>query len=401
MRLIMGCLLLLLIAVASPADAVFREATSPAGHHSGEPWLYVTPGGVVYLSWVEAHGDSLHRFLFSTLGAEGWSESRVIAQGSDWFVNWADVPSIVATDEGWLAAHWLKKSGSDTYAYDIKVSQSFDGGREWSSPVTPHSDGTQTEHGFASLLPTADGLMLAWLDGRNFAGESPSESMTVRAGWLGRDGRMSNERALDERTCDCCPTAIVLTDAGVLVGYRDRSADEIRDITLVRYAEQKWRKEAWGSQDGWEIAGCPVNGPAIDASGTAVALAWFTMAGGKASVYCTLSDDGGATFQGRIRVDGSDPVGRVDVVATPDGGAVVCWIERTEGAAELRVRAISPQGALFPPVVATQISAKRSSGYPRIIRSGTDVMVAWTSIEGAPQVRTATAGLESLKEVGR
>jgi hypothetical protein len=93
--------------------------------------------------------------------------AKVVATGTDWFVNWADVPSVMRLDDGGLVGHWLQKSGSSAYAYDVKLSRSGDDGRSWSPAFTPHSDGTKTEHGFASLLqmPGA-GLGLLWLDGR-------------------------------------------------------------------------------------------------------------------------------------------------------------------------------------------------------------------------------------------
>ena len=54
-----------------------------------------------------------------------------------------------------------------TYAYDVRLAYSKDEGRSWSPSFTPHTDGTRTEHGFASLfeMPGA-GLRLVWLDGR-------------------------------------------------------------------------------------------------------------------------------------------------------------------------------------------------------------------------------------------
>jgi hypothetical protein len=67
-----------------------------------------------------------------------------------------------------LAAHWLVKRGSATYAYDVNITQSKDGGKSWSKPIVPHRDNTQTEHGFVSLIPLNDGRLGAnWLDGRN------------------------------------------------------------------------------------------------------------------------------------------------------------------------------------------------------------------------------------------
>ena len=69
--------------------------------------------------------------------------------------------------DGSLAAHWLVKSGSGTYAYDVNISRSKDGGRTWDRPFIPHTDGTQTEHGFVSLLPLRDGRLGAvWVEGQ-------------------------------------------------------------------------------------------------------------------------------------------------------------------------------------------------------------------------------------------
>ena len=105
----------------------------------------------------------------TTSSETGWSEARDVASGDNFFVNWADVPSVRALADGSLAAHWLQKSGAGTYAYDVKLSFSKDRGRTWTPAVSPHSDGTQTEHGFASLFqaPGAGaGLGLVWLDGR-------------------------------------------------------------------------------------------------------------------------------------------------------------------------------------------------------------------------------------------
>ena len=49
--------------------------------------------------------------------------------GYDWFVNWADVPSVVRLANGTLAGHWLQKSGADTYAYDVRLAYSHDDGK--------------------------------------------------------------------------------------------------------------------------------------------------------------------------------------------------------------------------------------------------------------------------------
>ena len=105
---------------------VLRDATSPAGPDSREPELYATADGQVILSWVEKIGASRYALRFAKQDAAGWSEARKVAEGDNWFVNWADFPSVIALRDGSLAAHWLVKSGSGTYAYDINISLSKD-----------------------------------------------------------------------------------------------------------------------------------------------------------------------------------------------------------------------------------------------------------------------------------
>src|SRR4029450_12594820 len=102
---------------------------SPAAAGSGQPQLSVSSRGVL-LSWGEQAGDRA-TLRFSERTAGGWSAARSIASGTDWFVNWADVPSVVRLSDGTLAAHWLQKSGAGTYAYDVRLSYSRADGRPW------------------------------------------------------------------------------------------------------------------------------------------------------------------------------------------------------------------------------------------------------------------------------
>ena len=117
---------------SSDWSVVIRDVASPAGAESGQPQLTASRGAAI-LSWIERHGAGA-TLKIAQRTAGGWSEARVVAAGNDWFVNWADVPSVIRLDEGTLAAHWLQKSGADTYAYDVRLSFSKDDGRTWSSP---------------------------------------------------------------------------------------------------------------------------------------------------------------------------------------------------------------------------------------------------------------------------
>ena len=376
----------------------FQEIESPAAPGSGLPNFFVTPGGTVLLSWVEPGAEKQSALRFARLDGEAWAAPQTIAEGDDWFINWADFPSIVALGDSALAAHMLVKSGPDTYAYDVQITQSLDGGQTWSPPVKPHRDGTLSEHGFVAMLPTHDGRLLAtWLDGRNTGGGHDGHgggAMTLRAATLGPDGALADEVELDGRVCDCCQTSAARTAHGAVVAYRDRSDREIRDIAVVRLDENGWSTPRVVYEDGWEIAGCPVNGPAVAADNARVAVAWFTAAADTPRVRVALSEDGGQTFGPATTVDDGEPIGRVDVTLLPDGGVLVSWVEKTSSGAAIRVRRIHPDGTREASATVAPTSPKRASGFPQLARRGTDLYIAWTNADADPlQLHTAVATL--------
>jgi hypothetical protein len=371
---------------------------SPAGASSGEPQLSVQ-GDQVILSWIESQG-SRATLKFAERTATGWSQPRTASSGNDWFVNWADVPSVVRLADGVLVAHWLQKSGPSTYAYDVRLSYSGDNGRTWVPSFTPHHDGTKTEHGFASLfqIPSA-GLGLVWLDGRAMKADPhdgiEAGDMSVRFAGFDRSWNQTADAAVDMRVCECCPTAAAVTSEGPIAAYRNRGPDELRDIYITRLENGKWSDPTPVHHDGWRIAGCPVNGPALAARGRQVAIAWFTAPQNEGRAFVAFSQDAGRTFSAPIRVDDAGTLGRVDVELLDDGAAVVSWIEPANQRAEFRVRQVGTTGVKSEPVTVSSISSSRASGYPRLARRGNELLFAWTEATArASRVLTAKARLE-------
>jgi hypothetical protein len=370
---------------------------SPAASGSGEPNLSAGPDGRVYLSWLEPAGDSAHALRFSTLENGAWSAPRTIAQRSDFFVNWADFPSVVPLSDRALAAHWLQRSGSSRYAYEVRISQSADGGETWSEPLVPHRDDTPTEHGFVSLFPVGDSLGAIWLDGRNFAraakGESANMMLLMTA--MGPGGAAGAERVLDERVCDCCQTSLAVASSGPIVVYRDRLEAEIRDISIARWSDTGWSRGTTVHADNWTIDACPVNGPAIAAAGGRVAVAWFTNARDSARVYLATSGDAGVTFEPPVRIDDGNPIGRVDVELDDRGGAIVSWMEFTsDQQADVRVRRTGADGTPGPSTIVARTTGARASGFPRMVARGADLIFAWTEAGTPSRIRVARAPLE-------
>jgi len=385
-------------AASAPAWPLRIEAVpTPASANTANPQFTVSTRGVL-MSWVEQQDDTA-TLKFSERSAGKWSEPRVAASGSNWFVNWADVPSVLRLADSTLVAQWLQKSGTSADAYDVRLSYSADEGKTWAASFTPHHDGTPTEHGFVSMLQAGDGLGLVWLDGRatggsehgaGHAGAAPG-AMTVRYATYDRKWKQTADEAVDLRVCDCCPTSATVTSEGPVVVYRDRSDTEVRDISIARLENGRWTAGTSVNRDNWQIQACPVNGPAISARGKQVAVAWFTGVNDKPRAFAAFSADGGRTFGAPVRLDEEMSLGRVDIELLPDGSAAAAYIEQSGQRALLKVRRIGPDRTRSDPVVVAALASNRASGYPRMALNGDELVFAWTDREGGSQVRTAVA----------
>ena len=378
---------------------------SPAGANSAQPQLTVSDRGVL-LSWIERDGARA-TLKFAERTSSGWTPARTVASGTDWFVNWADVPSVLRRRDGALAAHWLQKSGQGTYAYDVRLSFSKDDGRVWSPSLVPHHDNTQTEHGFVSLFQMPDaggGLGLIWLDGRGMASSSPSArgghvrgNMALRFSSFDRQWQQTPETQIDSRVCECCPTAAAVTSEGPIVAFRNRAVDEARDIFVSRFEKGHWTQPAAAHHDGWQINACPVNGPALSADGRNVVLGWFTGKENQPQAYAAFSADAGRTFGPPIRLDDGVSNGRVDVELLPDGSALALYIEYSDRRPRLNVRRVERSGLRSEPITIGAIEDGRASGYARVARYGNELVFAWVAREDTPRVRTAIARLHASR----
>lgn len=365
---------------------------SPAGASSSEP-QFTGEAGRVVLSWMETHGP--HATLkFTTHSASGWAAPKTAISGDNLLLNSFDVPAVRQLADGTLVAQWLQSSGADpdSDAYDIRLSVSHDHGRTWSRPTSPHHDGTKTEHGFVSIFePQGSAFGLIWLDGRATNPEAETGDMALRASLYDAQGKQLKEMVVSSRVCDCCSTSAAQTSDGVIVAYRNRSKDEIRDIYTSRFTGGQWSTGMPVHNDGWRINACPINGPSISARGNNVAVGWFTGKDNQGKAFAAFSNDGGKTFGAPTRVDDASSGGRLAVQLLEDGSAAVMWVENANGHSQLEFRTVTPGGQRSAPITIS----KTAGGVPRLAYDGKDLLFSWTEgKEGAAQIRTARVSMK-------
>jgi hypothetical protein len=391
-------------ALASGAPLATREVAIATGDGAGQASVAVDPREGFVVTWQEQDGSG-HALRFAVVDREGRERRRgLVARGENWFVNWADFPSLAVLDNGDWVTHWLVRNGEDPHGYDIRLARSRDAGRTWETPVSPHDDGTPTQHGFVSLVPAgSDRVLVIWLDGRRGAAvgnnadavhgdaHDHDETMAIRSVLLSRDGVPREARELDDSTCSCCQTDALRVAGRTLLAYRNRTPDEVRDIAVMqRTADGEWQAPRVLHDDGWRIEGCPVNGPAIAAAGDSVLVVWPTAAQDEMETRyvirpaARLAD--GTAGPMRVLASGAQTRGRLDAAAWRRG-FLVTWLGREAGVDGLQLTQLGGDGAVVAQQTLVSLSMGRISGNPRLASWRDGALVVW--VEPATQTSVA------------
>ena len=400
----------------NPADqgldsqkGIVFNLSNPTKTQSQTPRLFSNPSAL-YMSWVSTT-DAVDYLHYATYKGDTWSTPEVIAWGDTWFTNWADFPAI-AQNKGSLLTSYLQKSDQATYSYDVMLNYKNRDSISWKKNFILHKDATKTEHGFVSMIPAnnQDEFFVTWLDGRNTLESNPADhengnhssggAMTLRGAMVDIQGKVVNSQELDHRICDCCQTSAAMTLNGPVVVYRDRSHQEIRDISIVRWqTNNTWSAPKTIHEDSWKIAGCPVNGPAVAAFEKNLAVAWFTAANDIPKVQVVFSSDNGVTFGKPIHINTQQTLGRVDIVALNTNEFVVCWMEQdSNDVAYVQIAKISSTGEKGSTITLAKTKGGRAAGFPQIELLNGNIYAAMTLLDDTniPYIKTMRVGVKDL-----
>ena len=354
---------------------------TPAGSMS--PHLSTSKSNITILNWLEPTDDG-HRIQFSKYDS-GWAKPSTVTNGNDWFINWADFPSVINFNQNEYAAHWLKKSGESTYAYDAYISISKNNGKSWSQPIKAHEDETQTEHGFLSFYEHKNELGFIYLDGRKMANKATNDkshsSMSLRSGSIDSNSKLNNTQNIDGLVCECCQTDITVTDRGPIGVYRDRSEEEYRDIYITKLENESWTEGKPLHLDNWKINGCPVNGPVIAGNNNEITVAWYTRSGGKSNIKIAKSFDYGETFNEPLLIGTNETVGHISMTTDNKRNTWLLWQKTAKkGLVELVLTKIEPDSNQIMHKIIEEAGKSPRFSFPQIARNGETIILAYTTV---------------------
>ena len=171
--------------------------------------------------------------------------------------------------------------------------------------------------------------------------------------------------------------------------YDGRNPRRLRD-SASRPANGRCQSSC--TRDNFKIEACPINGPAIAASGKDVAIAWFTAPNEKQQSLVAFSHDGGRTFGKAAKVEDEGTLGRMQIALAPDGAAVVGWVEFANEKSTFKVRRIDAAGVRGQSVAVAAVSGTR---FPRLAVAKNEAVLAWTESEkDSSRVKTARIALK-------
>lgn len=401
--------LALVLTVAARADTTptFSRIAFAETPQGAQPSVTLERGRGFIVTWQHVHQD-VTSLNWLTLDFDGRPTGKgVIAAGHNWFVNWADTPALVVLENGDWVAFWLERNNpAMPEGYDIRLVRSTDRGKTWSKPTSPHRDGTKTQHGFVSMVANGgDRVLMSWLDGRRAATmpglntehashDHESAAMTLRSAVIDGANRISEDYEIDEQTCSCCQTDMARWDDRTIIVYRDRSGDEIRDISVAQRSRAGWGATKKIHDDHWKIEGCPVNGPAIAVNGNRGLVFWPTLVNDQMTLRYVLVNSPEA-LAGKPRMHElqlpASPSGRVDTAAWHDG-FLLTWISRARDRPAVEVAFVRQDERVeMGKPIAEPALRGRATGFPRLASDGKKGVVVWPEVDamGNPVIGAA------------
>ncbi|HKE84783.1 MAG TPA: sialidase family protein [Vicinamibacterales bacterium] len=301
---------------------------------------------------------------------------------------------------------WTSKGDAGTR---LMTARSSDGGKAFGVPsVVPGSD-APGNRGWESITVDARGRVVAlWLDHREMArgsggaahhhgaeGSASASPPAISDGaaraqasqlYFGSLGGNASARGIARGVCYCCKTALV-TGSGdtVSAAWRHVYPGNVRDMAFAasRDGGRTFSAPVRVSEDGWQIDGCPENGPALAVDrDQRTHVVWPTVVRDKGQSTLALfhaSTKDGRAFTARSPLPVSGPAYHPRLVTMADGSLLAAWDEVVNGARRIRLARGRPDAEGLVAFTSLDRARPIQAQYPALAATSSGAALAWST----------------------
>lgn len=297
---------------------------------------------------------------------------------------WEENPPTIAVDRD--GAVYVLYFADGKQPYTSYFSKSTDG-EHFSKPLKVSSKADQYVHYQTEMLVGQDKKVhILWHDSRDEAEYSKYGGGDLSLYYVSAEASRNREFPPDQRIakniCSCCRTAVALDKDGLpVILARFVYPSNIRDLGMLKLTAEGKAGDPWRvTNDDWQIAGCPTQGPALSISNSGrYHMTWFTQGKARTGLFYAWSDDQGKTFSQPLAFGNSNGLaGNADVFALGNKVAVA-WKE-FDGE-NTRVQAMHSEDGgnnWSAPKMLTETPTP--TAYPALISDGKRIFLSWNSV---------------------
>ena len=406
------------LAIALPAASEQKSLTVP-GRASANVSL-ASAGMFVAAAWSASTASGVTDIYAATspdAGATFSAPVRVNATAGEARVNGEQPPRIAlrsrASGPPEIVVVWTAKGSAGTR---LLTARSNDAGRTFTrTAVVPGTDAAGNR-GWEAVGAGRNGeVFAAWLDHRRLAAQESTMAAGHKHGgthaapsaakpdgvamaqlsdlYVGNLSGGATASIVTNGVCYCCKTAVAAGPRNeVFVAWRHVYPGNLRDIAFSASPDggRTFSDAVRVSEDRWEIAGCPDDGPTMAVEpGGRIHVAWPTVMTEEGAVvkalFHAVSNDG-RRFTPRQRIPSRGQANHPQLVVAGDGTIVVAWDESGDGSRRIAYArgTTSAAGAVSFQRVAT--SGNELGTYPALAAVSDGVLMAWTTGDPAKSV---------------
>lgn len=378
----------------SGPDVTVLTAPHANGTVSADPAITTdAQSGDLLMTWVAGDTTNYHVY-FARSSDEGktWSVPvRVTQVDNDVKPHGQASPRIVAANNT-IAVFWpnnISVAGRRFPASQLRFARSTDGGKTWSATTTLNDDTTSslaghTFHGAVFVPPST--IAVAWLDSRASAGAHTDDHSGDATIYMATSNDMGGTWSLENKklwggACPCCRVSLAARNDGEIVAaWRGHLNNNVRD-PVVGVVNDNPAPPTRVHADGWEFAGCPHTGPALQIDGRdRVHIAWFTGKTGENGIFYSESNAGQMKFEAPVPVLSAKALPTAHpTIATNKERVFVAYDVDPAGKHVLSIAKVTTNRSL-----STTVEGSEGADHPQIVAlRGRGALVAWTQKKGS------------------